>query len=65
VRLDAYSRSTAPLIDFYRKRDLLISVEVTGTPEEIYTRTIRQLDSRATHAMREMWAAVENRRSGL
>jgi adenylate kinase len=65
VRLNAYSRSTAPLIDFYRARDLLVSVEATGTPEEICSRTVDHLDSRATCAIRQMWAAVENRRSGI
>lgn len=65
VRLEAYSRSTAPLIDFYRKLDLLVSVEATGTPEEIYMRTVGQLDSRVTRAIRQVWSAVENHRSGI
>lgn len=65
VRLDAYSRSTAPLMDFYRKLDLLCSVEATGTPEEIFARTVGQLNSRANRAVRKMWAAVENHRSGI
>ena len=42
VRMQAYRESTQPLIDFYRRRGLLISIEAEGTPEEIYERT-RQL----------------------
>ena len=62
LRLASYNRSTAPLIDFYRKLELLVSVEATGTPEEIYNRTIQRLDS---HSFRKMWAAAENHRSGI
>lgn len=65
VRLEAYRRSTAPLIDFYRRLDLLVSVEASGKAEEIHTRTVRQLDSRVARAIRHMWAAVENHRSGI
>jgi adenylate kinase len=65
VRLEGHGRSTAPLIDFYRKIDLLVSVEARGTPEEIHARTIAQLESRVTQAVRKMWAAVENHRSGI
>lgn len=65
VRLETYSRSTAPLIAFYRELGLLISVEAKGTPEEIFRRTVGQLDSRVTGAVRRMWAAVENHRSGI
>ena len=65
VRLEAYRRSTAPLIDFYRKLDLLLSVEASGTAEEIYARTVGQLQSRVTRAVHNMWAAVENHRSGI
>jgi len=35
VRLEAYDRSTAPLIEFYRKAGLLLQVSAIGTPEEI------------------------------
>ncbi|HTQ30987.1 MAG TPA: nucleoside monophosphate kinase [Opitutaceae bacterium] len=42
VRMQAYRESTQPLIDFYRRRGLLISIEAKGAPEEIYERT-RQL----------------------
>jgi len=39
VRMETYERSTAPLADFYRRRNLLRSVSAAGTPEEIYQRT--------------------------
>ena len=39
VRMAAYEKSTRPLIDFYQKRDLLISIKAEGSPEEIYQRT--------------------------
>jgi adenylate kinase len=43
VRLETYDRSTAPLIDFYRKLGMLVPVTATGTPEEIYARTLSAL----------------------
>ena len=39
VRMDAYEKSTRPLIDFYQKRGLLVSIKAEGSPEEIYQRT--------------------------
>ena len=44
VRLAAYSESTAPLIDFYRRLDLLLSIPATGSPEEICHRTVVALN---------------------
>ena len=46
VRLEAYERSTAPLIDFYEKLGLLVQVGARGTPDEIFERTIKHLDAR-------------------
>lgn len=43
VRLDTYDRSTAPLIDFYRDMGLLVPIRATGSPEEIYARTLSLL----------------------
>lgn len=43
VRMQAYEKSTAPLADFYRRRNLLVSVSAEGTPEEIFNRTIEAL----------------------
>jgi len=46
VRLEAYERSTAPLISFYGNLGLLISIPASGTPDEIYDQTIIQLKAR-------------------
>jgi len=43
VRMEAYEKSTAPLVDFYRARNLLRSVSAEGAPEEIFQRTITSL----------------------
>jgi adenylate kinase len=44
VRLEAYYRSTAPLIQFYRNLGLLLPVVAQGSPDEIAARTMDQLD---------------------
>lgn len=63
VRLEAYERNTAPLIDFYLKQGLLLRVSASGSPEEIYSRTIPELESRRMSVfVQQMWAAEENRR---
>ncbi len=45
VRLDAYKLSTAPLIEFYKRLDLLVPVSAKGSPDEIAARTLRKLDA--------------------
>lgn len=47
VRMAAYESSTAPLADYYRKRNLLASVPAEGSPEEIYQRTMDKLEAMA------------------
>ena len=46
VRMEAYARSTEPLIEFYRERRLLVPVVARGTPVEICMRAIEALDDR-------------------
>jgi adenylate kinase len=46
VRMEAYERSTAPLIEFYRNLGLLLPVESTGSPDEICARSIAALPQR-------------------
>jgi adenylate kinase len=46
VRMEAYQRSTAPLAEFYRRRDLLVSIPAEGSPEEILACTVRALKER-------------------
>jgi hypothetical protein len=45
VRLEAYTRSTAPLIQFYKDCGLLVSIAADGSPYEIFERTISALES--------------------
>jgi adenylate kinase len=44
VRLEAYERSTAPLIQFYKDLGLLLPIVAKGSPEEILARTMDKLD---------------------
>jgi adenylate kinase len=46
VRLEAYDRLTAPLIAFYGKLGLLLTVDAHGTPPEIFERTVAALNAR-------------------
>lgn len=63
LRLEAYERSTAPLIEFYVKQGLLLRVSAAGSAEEVYGRTLPDLESRRLSVfVRQMWAAEENRR---
>jgi formate dehydrogenase gamma subunit len=50
VRMEAYRRSTEPLIKYYRQRDLLLSVSAEGKPAEILQRTVDALTSRRAMA---------------
>jgi formate dehydrogenase gamma subunit len=43
VRMEAYHRSTEPLIEFYRRRGLLLAVSAEGSPSEIFQRTVDSL----------------------
>jgi adenylate kinase len=49
VRLHAYERSTAPLIEFYRNLGVLVSVPAEGSPEDTFARTISSLNSTPIH----------------
>lgn len=63
VRLEAYERSTAPLIDFYSKQRLLVRVAATGSPDQICARTITEIEPRRVKGFAEkLWIAAENRR---
>jgi adenylate kinase len=50
VRMQAYERCTAPLIDFYRSLGLLLPVAATGSPEEICARTVSALSVKTAQA---------------
>ncbi len=44
VRMEAYEKSTAPLIRFYGEQGNLVPVVANGSPQEIYKRTMNQLE---------------------
>jgi adenylate kinase len=50
VRMEAYRRSTTPLIEFYRRRGLLLTVPAQGAPAEILQRTVDALALKAAAA---------------
>jgi adenylate kinase len=63
VRLEAYERSTAPLIKFYENLGLLVRVDAHGSPEEIFDRTVGELESRRVRVFaHKVWDNAENRR---
>jgi adenylate kinase len=39
VRMEAYERSTLPLLEYYRRRGLLCTVSADGAPETVLART--------------------------
>jgi adenylate kinase len=51
VRMDAYQTSTEPLLDYYSRRRLLVSVSAEGTPEEIFGRALQALAARRSSAI--------------
>jgi adenylate kinase len=44
VRMAAYETSTAPLVEYYRTRKLLISIQAEGSPETIFEQTLDRLN---------------------
>ena len=43
VRMKAYEENTAPLVEFYRRKNLLLPISAQGSPEEIFKRTLEVL----------------------
>lgn len=50
VRLAAYESSTRPLIEFYQKRHLLVSIAAEATPAETLRRTLTMLHNVVAHS---------------
>ncbi len=50
VRMAAYEKSTRPLIDFYQKRGLLVTVMAGKVPDETFQRTMKMLDGVIAHS---------------
>jgi adenylate kinase len=49
VRMAAYEKSTRPLIEFYQKRGLLVSIAAEDTPDETLRRTMTMLNDVIAH----------------
>ncbi len=47
-RLELYDRQTAPLIEWYRKNELLATINGTGSPDTVTRRCVRAIDQRRT-----------------
>jgi len=50
VRMEAYEKNAAPVIDFYRDRERLVGIAADGTAEEILERTLQALANRRLSA---------------
>jgi adenylate kinase len=48
-RLDLYEHQTAPLIEWYRRKDLLVSVNGTGAPDAVTRRCVKAIEARRAH----------------
>lgn len=46
VRIEAYEKSTAPLIRFYQDAGILLQVSAFGAPEDIFESTFTQLEAK-------------------
>ncbi|HUY66160.1 MAG TPA: adenylate kinase [Acidimicrobiales bacterium] len=53
-RLELYERQTAPLIDWYQKRDQLASVSGTGAPDSVTRRMIKAIEERRGRRGRQL-----------
>jgi len=47
TRLEVYRHSTAPLVEYYKEQGLLLSLDATGSPEDIFARTMHSLQARS------------------
>lgn len=45
-RLDIYTKETEPIITWYLERDMLVTVDGTGDPDDVTSRLIRSIDRR-------------------
>jgi adenylate kinase len=51
-RLELYERETAPLINWFRERELLVELNAVGSPDEVTERLVAEVDRRHS------WLAV-------
>jgi adenylate kinase len=45
-RLESYKKETSPVLDFYDRKDVLISLDGTGEPDEVFERVVATLEPR-------------------
>ena len=45
-RMDVYKRQTSPLLGYFEKQGLLVSVDAMGSPDEVFERILRGLGER-------------------
>ena len=45
-RMDVYKQQTAPLLDYYAQRGLLVTIDAMGSPDEVFDRIRAQVDPR-------------------
>jgi adenylate kinase len=50
VRMAAYEESTRPLMEFYQKRGLLVTIASAKTPDETFQRTMKMLNDVVAHS---------------
>jgi adenylate kinase len=46
VRMEVYAKSTAPLIEYYKKAGLLVEIDANGNAETVYQRTMKALEAK-------------------
>jgi adenylate kinase len=51
-RLEVYRSETAPLLDYYERRGILVDVDGEGVVDEVAGRAIRAIATHATPALR-------------
>ena len=44
-RLDVYEKQTAPLIDYYTKKGVIVNIAGEGTPEQVFADIVKALDA--------------------
>jgi adenylate kinase len=45
-RMEVYRKQTAPLLEYYRNQDKLVSIDALGTPDQVFERIRQAIDSR-------------------
>jgi adenylate kinase len=52
-RLNLYEEETAPLLDWYKKRNLLVEINGTGSPDAVTRRVVGAIDLMRHRQQRE------------